>query len=560
MEVDNFVEISSDSSKSDETIIVPNDDIDEIVKKYTKNTHLSKDDFPSTSASSSNKNFYSLDDFSDEDIKLEPLGSRIKRKTDDTKASTSNPSCSWRNKFSAEDFCEDSNDIETVLNRVRQLEEEQFPVVSEHNISKEVEMLISGDMFKQHSNSEEFINKYSWENSSEENLPNLDNFKYSSAEDVVEPEKKKAKKRDNTDKEQKKIEREQAKIQKAREKELQKLEKEQQKQLKDALKVVEDYIKPDKCMEYLVINIDTQLARKPYGEVVVTGLKSSSYNYKVSPQIAPNFVSWSRKIPTVQNNLLSHVMQQESHYLFVIEIPEFVKHVVQKTLIVLIQSFMTLPEVNHLTIALLGLPRFFNYLKNERNREFKASMQDSEIPSSKNTNREFKDLPTISKEEIDKELVELQIYCKHIYVRPVDKYEDLAAFVVECTKAVAQIPHKAAKADVLSRESEYFYGSNKDCVKVDKNGMGLGRLWSQIIRMFPLASLETAEAITARYPTMVSLLEAYDQCKTQSEGEKLLQDIAVRRAAGPMSTSKRIGPELSRKIYKFFTSEENEYL
>lgn len=48
---------------------------------------------------------------------------------------------------------------------------------------------------------------------------------------------------------------------------------------------------------------------------------------------------------------------------------------------------------------------------------------------------------------------------------------------------------------------------NKKNVKVDKDGNGLGQLWRQMLTMFPLVRLETAEAITAVFPTPRSMFE-----------------------------------------------------
>lgn len=50
-------------------------------------------------------------------------------------------------------------------------------------------------------------------------------------------------------------------------------------------------------------------------------------------------------------------------------------------------------------------------------------------------------------------------------------------------------------------------GENKDCVRVDKDGNGLQRLWNQQLTMFPLARLETAEAISSKFPTPSSLMQ-----------------------------------------------------
>lgn len=56
-------------------------------------------------------------------------------------------------------------------------------------------------------------------------------------------------------------------------------------------------------------------------------------------------------------------------------------------------------------------------------------------------------------------------------------------------------------------QNEYFADSNKDTVRVDKNGNGLARLWNQMLTMLPLARLETAEAIRSVYPTPSSLFK-----------------------------------------------------
>lgn len=52
--------------------------------------------------------------------------------------------------------------------------------------------------------------------------------------------------------------------------------------------------------------------------------------------------------------------------------------------------------------------------------------------------------------------------------------------------------------------------------------------------------------------------QAYDRCVTQKEAEGLLKDIPIRRAAGPLSTNRKLGPELSKKICTVFTSLDGQ--
>ena len=44
-------------------------------------------------------------------------------------------------------------------------------------------------------------------------------------------------------------------------------------------------------------------------------------------------------------------------------------------------------------------------------------------------------------------------------------------------------------------------------VRVAKDGQGLSRLWQQQIQQFPLAALETSQAIVSKYPTPATLVQ-----------------------------------------------------
>ncbi|XP_049838165.1 uncharacterized protein LOC126282552 isoform X2 [Schistocerca gregaria] len=165
-----------------------------------------------------------------------------------------------------------------------------------------------------------------------------------------------------------------------------------------------------------------------------------------------------------------------------------------------------------------------------------------------------------SEDELLEALVELQLRhgCQyHLVHTP----EELGAAIGQLTKAIAVKPFKLEKQEELMEETDWFAaGDSNDCVKVDKHGNGMLQLWRQQLCQFPLASLATAEAISAVYPSPRALLEAYKCCKSEKEGLLLLQDIKVRRAAGPLATVQRIGPELSKKIFKFFNSSDGDEL
>jgi hypothetical protein len=53
----------------------------------------------------------------------------------------------------------------------------------------------------------------------------------------------------------------------------------------------------------------------------------------------------------------------------------------------------------------------------------------------------------------------------------------------------------------------YAAGDSRDCVRVDKNGNGLLRLWQQQLCQFNRVSMETAQAITSVYRSPNALVQ-----------------------------------------------------
>ncbi|CAI9569673.1 unnamed protein product [Staurois parvus] len=95
-------------------------------------------------------------------------------------------------------------------------------------------------------------------------------------------------------------------------------------------------------------------------------------------------------------------------------------------------------------------------------------------------------------------------------------------------------------------------------VRVEKCGKGLLEVWKRQIQQFNRVSVEVASAVVAAYPSPQLLIKAYRHCQTNAERHGLLSDILVRRGEGVASTSRRVGPELSKRIYLQFTNSQPE--
>jgi len=70
----------------------------------------------------------------------------------------------------------------------------------------------------------------------------------------------------------------------------------------------------------------------------------------------------------------------------------------------------------------------------------------------------------------------------------------------------------------------------------------------QIMRLRGL-SVERASAIVQVYPTLRSLLSAYEDCDTEKERELLLSRIYYG------VSGKTVGPAISKTIYKLYSSD-----
>eukprot|EP00794_Sanderia_malayensis_P008993 gene8993-9954_t len=165
-----------------------------------------------------------------------------------------------------------------------------------------------------------------------------------------------------------------------------------------------------------------------------------------------------------------------------------------------------------------------------------------------------KAMPQISKVDIEQVLLRLQFqynYCVHFCETP----EDLAQMVASFTKSVAEKPYKKIAGTAFNI---YLNNHEKGLPKVGKDGQGLLEVWSRQIQQFKGVGHDTAVAIVQKYPSPLILMQAYDKCTSEKEARLLLQDIEVRRGHGVLATSRRVGPELSKKIHLLMTSLDGE--
>lgn len=215
------------------------------------------------------------------------------------------------------------------------------------------------------------------------------------------------------------------------------------------------------------------------------------------------------------------------------------------------------------TLVIMGLEQYFKNVKLTNQRQFRnavlgPSSSDTEKPSGKGRKKTKKGPEVsvvVSRVDVEEALVDLQLRQPNCRVRMFETEEEFAEMLSMFTKAVAEAPYKKKQPEILSFCVE---GGEKGSVKVSKEGSGLKRVWLQHFQQFRNVSSDMASAIVTAYPSPQSLLQAYYRCNSKEAAARLLQDIVVRRGAGVLATSRRIGPELSRRVHMLFTCDNGD--
>lgn len=316
-------------------------------------------------------------------------------------------------------------------------------------------------------------------------------------------------------------------------------------------------LKPGECLKFIEVVLDKNIENYAFITDIVNTLLDANVRYSINTGPISNSILWKR---TVENNYVNEMteictvtdIETINQMVIIWNWDEVVTKVVDGSFCdTIINIKASLPNYK-IILVMFGIEDYFTHRKQVRN-----SGKNKTKRTNTCNNDKFKNFPEISKQNLEMCLNEIQIIAK-CNSRLINTSQDLALMVYQCTKAISEIPYKLEKNRNLNNKFDwYVMGDNRNTVRVDKDGNGLRRLWQQQLCQFNLSSLEIAEAICSVYPSPSDLVEAYMNC-TVDEGLNLLKDIPIRRAAGPLTAVRKVGPELSKKIYLMFTSEDGE--
>lgn len=204
-----------------------------------------------------------------------------------------------------------------------------------------------------------------------------------------------------------------------------------------------------------------------------------------------------------------------------------------------------------LSLVIVDPEKHFSAPNPLRRKQRVASREQAKEKKKQQKQPEASAVPMATRVAMEEALVDLQLHTE-AQAQIVQSWKELADLACAFTKAVAEAPFKKLRDQTsfsFCLESDWAGGA-----KVDRSGRGLALVWRRQIQQLNRVSLEMASAIVDAYPSPRILIQAYKRCFSEQERQNLLADLKVRRGEGVTATSRRVGPELSRRIYLQMTA------
>jgi len=373
-------------------------------------------------------------------------------------------------------------------------------------------------------------------------------------------------------------EKEREKEEKKRKREEAKAEKEKEKARARATKNAETMAakseSKEQCMERMLVVMDPCLVQEKGGADILKELEDLGVKTEFKELPVVCCIGWLREsceytVDQQQNNQVHKTQsyKEENHILHKISAYELATRIQTEnnnnddgggggeTLTQLVQSLKDTFREKRVTLVVVGANAYHRLVKTKQNEEFrKKALGDLDKPDVKRAKKKQL-VPSVTKDEMEKHLIRVQL-TTCLSVRMCETMMDFSRLIMSFTKAMAEAPFKKGPTSALQFST--VQSQNKASFKVCDDGHGILEVWNQQLQQFYGVRNDTSQAITQVYPTPLSLMRAYQQTDDLKQAQNLCADIPVRRGAGVLQTTRRIGPDLSKKLHKLFTSLDGD--
>ncbi|KAK5876333.1 hypothetical protein CesoFtcFv8_025699 [Champsocephalus esox] len=339
-------------------------------------------------------------------------------------------------------------------------------------------------------------------------------------------------------------------------------EQERQRAERKALAEAAKALRPEECIKHMVVAVDPALLQLEGGGTLLAALQALGCNCAIEKQGIPRSVSWMRRAPCAQPEDAECV--REALVVMQMTVDDFItlthSYIQEQrhgagsgpTLSSWVQQHQTRHPAKTLSLVVLDLEKYF---RSQKSQTKKQNGDEEGGVKKRRKNGGAQILPEVSRVDMEEAVVHLQLH-NGVSVCFLSNWKDFSEHITMTTKAVAEAPFKQEREKTgfsFYLESEWAGGQ-----RVDKAGKGLLQVWRRQIQQLNRVSPDMASALLAAYPSPQLLHKAYSQCQSERESVSLLSELLIRRGEGVTSTTRHVGPELSRRLFLLMTSRDPE--
>ncbi|XP_013886619.1 crossover junction endonuclease EME1 isoform X2 [Austrofundulus limnaeus] len=341
----------------------------------------------------------------------------------------------------------------------------------------------------------------------------------------------------------------------------------QQEQQRRAVAQAARALRPDECIKHMLVCVDPAVLQVEGGGALLAAVQALGCSCVVERQVIPRSVSWARSAPCGQDEggcvPEDHVVMQMTSDDFIPLIHSYIQEARHgrsdcgPTLTTWIQQQQRTHPNKTLSLAVMELEKYFRVKKSHSQKKFREAVVGEETRGKKGRKAGAEGLPEVSRVDVEEALVHLQLH-SNVSVQFLSTWKEFSDYITMTTKAVAEAPYKREREKTgfsFYLESEWAGGQ-----RVEKGGKGLLQVWKRQIQQLSRVSPDVAAAILAEYPSPHLLRKAYSQCRTESHKVSVLSGLLIRRGEGITSTTRRVGPELSKRLYLMMHCSDPEYV
>ncbi|KAM6424427.1 putative crossover junction endonuclease EME2 [Liasis olivaceus] len=339
-------------------------------------------------------------------------------------------------------------------------------------------------------------------------------------------------------------------------------EKERRKEAAAALK----FLRPEQCMKQMIVCVDSGLLEHLGSDILLEVLGSLDCKYYIEHQLIPHSITWKRKIfsSMPDSDGCQEKTAVESEVLLVMQ-PSYFLRLFSSMQNASPDGQQRVPDLTHLfpfhnledpsmvsySMVVIGLDTYQWYNQHHQlSQEAPISGQEKRLEEA---TLQLGPEHSMTQHQIEEALVVLQLR-GNINVLFLETWQELAQHVSAMTRAIAQRPYKKHQEKLPF--SFCAKGKWASGVHISKDGKGLQETWLKQIQQFNRVSPAMAAAIAQAYPSPSLLLQAYRECNTDADRQLLLSNIQIKTEDNKME--RRIGPDLSRRVYLFMVSTNPE--